>query len=178
MVTTLDFDRSEMLEWLPKNGVCAELGVDKGDYSKLIIEKNNPSRLFLIDSWENMLTSDSADLQHSKKIDLVKNLFGQNPKISILKKNTNDALNDFEEEYFDWIYIDADHHYQPCLNDLTNWSKKVKTKGFICGHDYIIKPKKGFGVNEAVTDFLTQTSYKFFGVTNEPNFKSFVIQKL
>jgi len=172
------FDRNGLLEFLPHSGICAELGVDKGDYSKLILEKNKPNKLFLIDSWENMLTSHNNDIEHSKKFHLVKEKFKNNTSVSLIKKDTNQALDDFEDEYFDWVYIDADHHYEPCLNDLHKWSKKVKWNGYICGHDYMTKSKKGFGVNQAVEDFLKKTNYKFIGVTNEDNFKSFVIQKV
>lgn len=176
-INQLKFDRNGLLEFLPQHGICAELGVDKGDYSKQILEKNKPNKLFLIDSWENMLTSHSIDVAHSKKFYSVKKMFERNANVSIIKKDTNQSYKDFDEEYFDWIYIDADHHYEPCLSDLNKWSKKVKPNGYICGHDFLSKPKKGFGVNQAVDKFLQDTGYKFIGVTNEDNFKSFVIQR-
>lgn len=176
-INQLTFDRNGLLEFLPQHGICAELGVDKGDYSKQILEKNKPNKLFLIDSWENMLTSHSIDVAHSKKFYSVKKMFERNANVSIIKKDTNQSYKDFDEEYFDWIYIDADHHYEPCLSDLNKWSKKVKPNGYICGHDFLSKPKKGFGVNQAVDKFLQDTGYKFIGVTNEDNFKSFVIQR-
>ena len=176
-INQLTFDRNGLLEFLPQHGICAELGVDKGDYSKQILEKNKPNKLFLIDSWENMLTSHSNDVAHSEKFYSVKKMFEGNVNVSIIKKNTNQSCQDFKDEYFDWIYIDADHHFEPCLSDLNRWSKKVKSNGYICGHDYLTKPKKGFGVNQAVDKFLQDTGYEFIGITNESNFKSFVIQK-
>ena len=39
-INQLKFDRNGLLEFLPQHGICAELGVDKGDYSKQILEKN------------------------------------------------------------------------------------------------------------------------------------------
>ena len=71
-INQLKFDRNGLLEFLPQHGICAELGVDKGDYSKQILEKNKSNKLFLIDSWENMLTSHSIDVAHSKKFYSVK----------------------------------------------------------------------------------------------------------
>ena len=173
----LTFSRAELPKYLPKHGVVAELGVDKGDYSKVILEHNQPKNLFLIDSWTHMLTSTDYDAVHSKKYEDVKNLFDQHQNVTILKKDTNEAINDFADQSFDWIYIDADHHYEPCLNDLRTWSNKVKDDGYICGNDFITRPKKGFGVNEAVTEFVAETKFFLCGTTNESNFQSFVISK-
>jgi predicted O-methyltransferase YrrM len=42
----------------------------------------------------------------------------------------------FQDEYFDFIYIDANHSYEAVKSDLINYIPKVKTGGFIGGHDY------------------------------------------
>ena len=173
----LEFDRHGLLEFLPQGGICAELGVDKAYYSQQILDKNKPNKLFLIDSWANMLTSHEHDETHNQKYNKVKIMFENDQRVTLIKKDTTQCVNDFDNDYFDWIYIDADHHYEPCLNDLTQWSSKVKTNGYICGHDWITKPKKGFGVNQAVEEFLRTTNNKFIGTTSETNFKSYVIQK-
>ena len=45
-------DRETLLGLLPKHGVVAELGVNKGDFSATILSENQPARLHLIDPWQ------------------------------------------------------------------------------------------------------------------------------
>src|SRR5688500_9782878 len=46
-------DRIALLDVLPKNGVVAEIGVNKGEFSEEIIRRNHPSKLHLIDLWDS-----------------------------------------------------------------------------------------------------------------------------
>jgi hypothetical protein len=43
--------REELLRILPQNGIVAELGVDEGGFSQMILSINKPKKLHLIDSW-------------------------------------------------------------------------------------------------------------------------------
>ena len=45
-------------------------------------------------------------------------------------------LTEFDDDYFDIIYIDADHRYNAVKKDLEITYKKVKIGGIISGHDY------------------------------------------
>jgi predicted O-methyltransferase YrrM/predicted nicotinamide N-methyase len=42
----------------------------------------------------------------------------------------------FSDESIDLLFVDGDHSYEGCLNDLRNWYPKVKPHGIILGHDY------------------------------------------
>lgn len=53
-----------------------------------------------------------------------------------LKMNTNDAYKMFKEEFFDLIYVDANHEYEQVKSDIINYLPLVKNGGFISGHDY------------------------------------------
>ncbi len=44
-------DRMELLSRMKKNAVCAEIGVNKGDFSSQIIQITKPKKLHLIDAW-------------------------------------------------------------------------------------------------------------------------------
>ena len=173
----LPFNRSELLDKLPKNSIGAEIGVDKGDFSELILKKINPSLLYLIDPWSHMLNSEGTQHGHSQNYELVKEKFKNEKVLKILKMSSREASSMISDGSLDWVYIDGDHSYQGCLYDLKTYSKKIKDNGFICGHDIVVKKKKGFGVNEAVDTFIKETGYNLLGFTNESNFKSFVISK-
>ena len=41
------------------------------------------------------------------------------------------------DEYFDLVYIDADHTYESVKDDIAAWFPKVKPGGWITGHDYV-----------------------------------------
>lgn len=49
-----------------------------------------------------------------------------------------EAAEDFPDEYFDWVYIDANHQYDFIREDLKIYYKKVKRGGFITGDDYYV----------------------------------------
>lgn len=43
---------------------------------------------------------------------------------------------EFENESLDLIFIDGDHSYEGCRDDINAWLPKLKTGGFMAGHDY------------------------------------------
>ena len=47
-------NRVRLLDFLPKHAVVAELGVDTGEFSSLIISKTTPVKIHLIDSWDSI----------------------------------------------------------------------------------------------------------------------------
>jgi predicted O-methyltransferase YrrM len=56
--------------------------------------------------------------------------------IKLIRKSSVDASLDFEDEFFDLIYIDADHKYKSVKEDIQSWYPKLKFGGIIAGHDY------------------------------------------
>jgi predicted O-methyltransferase YrrM len=57
--------------------------------------------------------------------------------ISLVQKTSDDAVNDFTDESFDFVYIDGIHQYQNVLEDIKNYLPKIKKGGVIGGHDYV-----------------------------------------
>lgn len=174
----LDVDRVQLIKKLPKNGTVAEIGVYRGEFSEKILEYSNPKQLILIDPWKTMLDADSIDPNFESFYNEVLGKFKENTNVEVVRKTSLDAAKDIENGSLDWVYIDGDHNYKPCLEDLRAYASKIKDDGYICGHDWIVKPKSGFGVNEAVKKFLEETDFTLVGLTNENNFKSYVIAKI
>lgn len=177
MTTILNLDRKQLLNVLPKNGTVAEIGVYRGEYSKEILTISTPKKLLLIDAWRTMLDGENIDPKFELFYKEVQEKFNNIPNIHIMRNTSIEAANKIEENSLDWVYIDGDHHYEPCLNDLRAYASKVKTEGYICGHDWVTKPKAGFGVNQAVQEFIKETQFILVGLTNEDNFKSYIIAK-
>ncbi len=158
-------NRNLMLSDLPKNLIIAELGVFNGDFSQTILNICEPKELVLIDLWENktimsgdvdgnnILRINGGDLYNSVNVK-----FSKLSNVKIHKDYTTSVLLKYEDNYFDVIYVDADHSYDGCMNDLEVSYKKIKNGGYIMGHDYEQNFEKtknvyNFGVNKAVNDF-------------------------
>jgi len=58
------------------------------------------------------------------------------PVITLHEGLTEKVVADFPDEYFDIVYIDADHRYHAVLSDIKLYLPKVKIGGIIAGHDF------------------------------------------
>ena len=131
-----------MLESLPKNSVIAELGVFKGEFSKIIYDICQPSKLYLVDLFSGNCGSgdkDGQNFQFAQLEDEMINIqdYFKDKNVDVIKSTTIDFFLSIKDESLDMVYIDADHSYQAVMIDLLFSYKKVKTNGLICGHDYI-----------------------------------------
>jgi hypothetical protein len=173
-------DRAEMLRLMPQNGTVAEIGVFKGDFSAQILSITKPHRLHLIDFWpDEMIQSSGESITGSDACKFVRNVFAseiKNNKVVLHKGLSGQISQEFPDEYFDWIYIDAGHSYEEVKSDLNCWYPKVKAGGFITGHDYI--EKTWYGVVQAVNEFLKQKPLAFIALTAESHgSRSWVLKK-
>jgi hypothetical protein len=157
--------RIKFLKGLPCNGKVAEIGVYKGDHAKMIKEVNTPEELYLIDLWAihdtpytGSLRKYSKNKQHVRNYGKVKNMFKDDEHIKLIKKSSLEAVKEFEDEYFDYVYIDADHTYEAAKDDINHWYKKVKVGGYLCGHDYLEEAFCNFGVRRAVDEFIEESN--------------------
>lgn len=178
-----NFDRNELIKILPE-GICAEVGVAKGKFSLYIRTNTSPKMFYLIDAWKsfdlgytdsNMVNQREHDRRY---FNAVKNL-GCHNNITIIRELSVDGAGKFDNETFDWVYIDADHSYKGCKDDLDAYKDKVKEDGYICGHDYLREGFElpGYGTNQAVDDFVAENNYFLTILTNETKHKSYAISK-
>lgn len=82
--------------------------------------------------------------------------FGHLPNVKIHRATSESALAKFEDEHFDWVYIDGNHYYDYVLNDLELALRKVRRGGFITGDDYDWGRSLGLPVRTAVRDFMAR----------------------
>jgi hypothetical protein len=158
-------DRQEFLNALDlKDKYCVEIGVFRGDFSKMILEKN-PLYLYLVDPFEHSLEtygegqittaySDGDDLR------IVRARFKDDKRVIIKKNYSHDIVNTFQDNYFDFIYHDASHLYKDLKRDLKEWLPKLKEGGIMAGHDYIDNYKDY--VIRAVDEFWEQYNFEMF----------------
>jgi predicted O-methyltransferase YrrM len=72
------------------------------------------------------------------------------------RKTSDDAVNDFEDASFDFIFIDGIHTYEQVLKDCQNYYPKLRDGGLFCGHDMT----NIAGVGKAVTEFVNSIGKK------------------
>lgn len=139
-----------------------EIGVLRGKFAAHLL-KTKPDELYLVDSWKNWgHYKDHVKDQDAwqKTYEFVVNKFRNNPEVKILRMDSVSASETFPDEYFDLIYIDANHDYKYVLLDIHAWLPKLKRGGTIGGHDIL----DDNGVRRAVVsffkdDFIVTTEY-------------------
>ena len=75
-----------------------------------------------------------VDIMFQPSFDLVKQR-----RENIIKVNewSKDAINIYQDRFFDFVYIDGGHNYDVIKEDIINWKNKVKINGYLGGHDYL-----------------------------------------
>lgn len=179
----MNSDVVSILKLLKFNTIGAEIGVWKGQSSKLFCNSLNPQKLYLVDPWHSDGYHGSDQevmefMQRHKKwaggdtkqaynsyydslYQRVKKQFKDNPVVEVCRMNSTDWFNSFNGELLDWIYIDGDHSYEGVKNDLNNCLNVLKPNAVIIGDDYLwTKDVDKGGVKRAVNEFIEQTGYK------------------
>ncbi|MBK8176659.1 MAG: class I SAM-dependent methyltransferase [Rhodospirillales bacterium] len=143
--------RYTLLEFMPKNAVCAEVGTRFGHFAKEIRKKTSPAKFHIID----------IDLQLFEREEFDGDI--QGGRVHLHEGDSSTILNSFTENYFDWIYIDAQHSYEGFVKDLNASVKKLKPDGFIVCNDYTVYSAPEvyhYGVLRGVNEFCTTHRWK------------------
>lgn len=167
-------DIPEILNGRGLVGAGAEIGVLRGEFSMLLLSKWKGSKLYSIDSWkhyeEGYFDSNNSpdDIQEQSYATATANLAPFGKRSEILRMSSKEASGFFEDERLDFVFIDANHSYEACLEDIRLWFPKVKTNGVIAGHDYTnaVRSYATFGVKRAVKEFFHDR--EVFLSTEEP----------
>ena len=151
-----------ILEKLGLNGYGVEIGVSMGNYSEVLLSSTKLSKIYFIDPWKeyprdvyNDNTNCTQEGQDNRFKYVTDKLKKYGDRACIIRKDSIDALRDFSDGYFDFVYIDANHAYEYVKIDINNWYPKVKVGGIFAGHDYMnaVTRTGVYGVKQAVDEF-------------------------
>ena len=152
--------REAILQKMRIGGVVAEVGVQTGQFSKSIIDICQPFKLHLID----------LDLQRFS----IHNKFKQEIDAGIVYLHEGDSssiIQDFPNNYFDFIYIDADHSYQGVKRDIQAAKSKIMEQGFLIFNDYTYwSPVEcmRYGVIQAINELCLEEDWEIIYFALQP----------
>lgn len=130
-----------------------EVGVERGQFSEVLLKANPNLYLACVDPWSNgayepgVSGVDSEQEKFDSYLEETKNRL--TPWITegrclIIRNYSVQASKDFEDNSLDFVYIDGNHDFPNFINDLHEWKRKVRPGGIISGHDYALFSYKKF----------------------------------
>lgn len=134
-----------------ENPIGLEIGTDQGITAKYLLSSRDDLFLHCVDPYINYIDWNGNNLNERIMVEdiMLNNLKQFQDRYTLHKKTSDDAVDDFEDNSFDFVFIDGLHEYDQVLKDCHNYYGKVKTNGLFCGHDYTVIA----GVNRAVNEF-------------------------
>ena len=121
-----------------KKGV--ELGVQAGIYSEILGQNIPNHELYCVDPWGayNRKSAESSGQYYPLAVERLSKY-----NATLMRMGSLEALDKFEDNSLDFVYIDELHEFDPCIMDIILWSKKVKSGGIVAGHDYCKQYQNG-----------------------------------
>jgi predicted O-methyltransferase YrrM len=139
-----DSDQGELLRtilpYINTNSIIniAEIGVYKGRGTSLwnveLINQNINYNYYAIDHFMGSIEHDNSVDYYNITQENLKPILN---KINLIKNDSISESKKYSDNFFDIIYIDASHEYEPVKEDILSWLPKVKMGGIICGDDYV-----------------------------------------
>jgi hypothetical protein len=161
------FNLSSLLHELDfKVGV--EIGVQAGRYSENLCINNPQMKLYGVDKWEEYLVnpylgSKTNQKDHNMFYQRASKKLKKYSNYEIIKAWSMDVVQQFADESLDFVYIDGNHDYGHTMEDIVEWSKKVKVGGIVSGHDYYNAKRNHNAtveVKKAVNDYVRTHTIK------------------
>lgn len=128
-----------------------EIGCDIGDTSNFLLDVNPSLHLTSVDPYINYVDWNGRPLNEREEIfqRAMNRLQGYSNRFDLVRLTSDEAVNLFDDEQFDFIFIDGLHTYDQLTKDCDNYYSKLKPGGIFAGHDYTAIE----GVNRACKEF-------------------------
>lgn len=136
-------------------GLAVEIGVFKGAFSAAFLDVWKGEKLYLVDPWTKLDTSEYNDPLNESHWDQVYNECRSNiqrhkSRAVIMEMKSVEAYSHISD-LLDFVYLDGNHSYSNVKWDIENWWAKIRENGVLAGHD--IFSVKHAGVTSAVAEF-------------------------
>jgi len=165
--------RNQITNLLKQDIIGCELGVFEGAFSKILIDSNKFSKLYLVDTFDGEASNFGKAYRDASILEkYVNNRFTNDYRIEVIKNDSISFLKSMPANYFDFIYIDTVHSYDLTIKELNESHRVVKNNGLISGHDFNVKEFPG--VCKAVNEFCLAKNIKYT-ITNQDYYESYII---
>lgn len=179
--------RRDLIRQLPAHSIGVEVGCWRGYFATEILNHcPNVDKLYCVDAWAGQTgiylgrdktveehEADYAEARHHLRG------FLSSGRVEIIRERSIKAAHEAGLPPLDFVYVDGDHSLEGCLADLIVWSRKLKPKGVLLGHDYKTDGNAGewkFGVVPAVKFFCEEFGWEIEKLTAE-DFASFQLRR-
>ncbi|MBF0560169.1 MAG: class I SAM-dependent methyltransferase [Nitrospirae bacterium] len=158
------------MKLLPRNAVVAEVGVAFGDFSDFTLKVLEPFKFVAIDTFELHKFERVFDVSSAEKFEGLSHggwflkRFKEYVEKGVMEVQMGlswDMLGKYPDNYFDIIYLDADHSYDSVRKDLNVIKYKIKAGGTIIFNDYTVfdpYTETPYGVPKAVNEFIVENN--------------------
>lgn len=120
-----------------------EIGVAAGKLTRFLLHNNPMLNLVAVDYWPpdypfdisgvDCVGVERAFRRKEQFLDVVRDF---QPRCCLYEMTSALAAGAFKDGEFDFVFIDADHSYEGCRDDIRMWAPKVRSGGWVTGHDY------------------------------------------
>jgi predicted O-methyltransferase YrrM len=148
----------DLINNIPNKGTMIEIGTFTGEST--VIFGDHFKKVIGIDPMlqDYDVQDPTSKFNFNEVLDMFNDRTKDYKNISLVQKTSDDAVLDFTDESFDFIYIDGIHQYENVKQDIINYLPKVKKGGVIGGHDY---GPHWPGVKQAVDEMFGQPDKVF-----------------
>jgi len=149
-----------LLESLGLCGHAVEIGAAECRHAQVLISQPAITKLYIIDGWSRLSQigdGSNSDEWHANNWKECQERIEQWKEKAIFLRGMSSAMiKQIPDDSLIFAYVDADHSYNGCFNDLINIYPKVKRGGVIALHD-IKNPS--YQVKQASARFLLENGY-------------------
>ena len=138
-----DVDRHDLPSFFKEMGykVGVEIGVEKGKYTEELAKVG--MKIYGVDPFMSYKGFEDDEVLTKERMGRLEKVSEERVKkynVTLIKKLSMDAVNDFKDDSIDFVYIDGNHGFRYVCEDVWEWHRKVRSGGVVSGHDYALNP--------------------------------------
>lgn len=140
---------NQLAQTVPTNGTALEVGSFKGRSAAYIASAFQPSnaKLYCVDTWMSQAMSQKEEDVFGV---FKKNTQSWSDHIVPMRGNSQEVAKRWPGTPIDFLWIDGDHSYEGCRNDILSWLPFVREGAIVAFHDYA----NPCGVEQAVEELI------------------------
>lgn len=140
----------------------AEIGTENGRYARQLCHRNPGLKLLCVDPYADYYSHRQEEMeqafQNARKV-------LEDYNVAFIRMTSLEAAKLIPDAVFDFVYIDALHDFDNCVQDIIAWNPKVKRGGIVAGHDYHHRYR--YGVVGAVDSYARFHKINAYYITGE-----------